>query len=85
MIYVVSLQNTGKYTKNFNNFYRPAPLLFQNVEIKPHFIRKWMCKKRVYGGQNGGNGLFFEVFSPQNRVFCPLRIGFHTIWGCLTT
>ena len=50
MIYVVSLQNTGKYTKNFNNFYRPTPLLFQNVEIKPHFIRKWMCKKRVYGG-----------------------------------
>ena len=39
MIYVVSLQNTGKYTKNFNNFYRPAPLLFQNMEIKPHFPR----------------------------------------------
>ena len=35
MIYVVSLQNTGKYTQNFNNLYRLAPLLFQNVAINP--------------------------------------------------
>ena len=81
----ISLQNTGKYTQNFNTLDRHSALLFQNVAINPIFPPSLLSQYELYRTFGFHDTTFLGVFSPQYGCFRPPLVAFHTISGCLTT
>ena len=83
MIYVVSLQNTGKYTQNFDTLYPLSRLFTENVAIiLPRRSISGGCEAGLWGARGPQSGKKGGTFATKWRVSSRTN-GFSHLFGVL--